>query len=315
MANENCYVIAQNTGLSCIPTMKAAKKFIFVPTFNNAGVRNEIDLTVPLTESYFTARVNAVDPSERWYPTPEIKNVEDMRGDPTMDASEDGEKYFVEDTVRGVVGFFFASKASPQLVGILNSLRGGSWSVFAVDTDFNLIGKVGSTSTTFAPIKINGDTIWCGLIKATNKLINKAKLMFDVSTSEDDADLTMITADQMSYNLSDLEGLIDVTSVVTSITTTGFVATLTAKGGTPLEPILAEGLVIADFVSSVTSTASRIRNTTNGSDITIVSVTEAPAGVYTFAFVAQTSGDILVLKPVKSGYDFAAVEAATIEIP
>ncbi len=317
MLSQNCFVIADNLGLPCIPTMKRAKKFIFVPLFNNAGDLNEIDLTAgPFNEAFFTALVNMTDPSERWYPTAEVKNVTDERGDPSFATSDDGDKFFVEENVRSVTAFFYASNAPAQMVKKLNSLNGGSWGVYVVDTEFNLIGKEGSSATKFAPVAVNGDSIYAGLVKAQGKDgVQMIRFMFDISTSETDDELRIIKSDELAYNLSELRALINVTSVITNISVNGFTIKLVTEGGTMLNPILDEGLVVADFISSDSAVTSKVYNETDDSDLAITSVTESPDGVYDVVLtVAQTVSDILVPFCKKDGRDYTALKSNKVTV-
>jgi hypothetical protein len=66
-----------------------------------------------------------------------------------------------------------------------------------------------------------------------------------------------------------------------------------------------EGLLIADFASSVTETGSKIRNTTDGADVTLTTVTESTsqAGRYTLAYTSQTVSDVLQPYVKKNGLD------------
>lgn len=316
--NQNCTVIALNTGLGCVPTLKRCKKFIWVPTFDADGNPNEIDLSATLDEDYFSAWINAIDPSERMYPDPEVKNVTNAREDASFDQSDDGQKFFVEENVRSVGFMHFASAAAPYRVKIINSRRGGSWSVFGVDTENNLIGRVGSSSTKFAPIRVNGDTIYAMYVAAQGKEVQRIRGQFDISTLEKDEDLAMIAADEMDYNVAELIGLVDITPIISNITVNGWTVILRSKAGTPMNPINDTGAVTADWVSSVTATTSKARRTNNTPADVAVTVVESSTveGQYAVTLtVPATSGDIIQQKIVRDGRDYTAVEAELITIP
>lgn len=316
MSEINCNVGMLNTGQACVPVMKVQKKFIAVQTYDSTGTLNEIDLTGgPFNAAYFSARVNDVDPSTRWYPLPEVKNVTNERGESLMETFGDQTKVFIEQGVRTVTAMIIASDAPPQMVRKIRGMRGIGISIFAVDKENNLIGKVGSSATKFSPIELESDTIDAILVLSQDEAIQKIKLSFDININEDDAQMAMIQSTELDYNVSLLRGLIDVTSEISAISTTSFTSELRTDGGTPLNPVLVKNLVSADFVSSDSGTPSRLYNVDDALDVTIISVVESPAGVYTFTFAAQGSGETLVLKPLKAGFDFTEVEANTILIP
>lgn len=74
MAELNCATGGENTGVPCVPIIRALEKFIFVPTYNSLGVANEIDLTGgPFNAAYFSALVNNTDATERWFVLPQFK--------------------------------------------------------------------------------------------------------------------------------------------------------------------------------------------------------------------------------------------------
>lgn len=306
MSDLNCNIGGSNTGQSCVPIMRVQKKIFLVPTFDSTGAANEIDLTQTLNEAYFVARVNDTDASQRWYPLPEMKNIVDERGDSLYQTFEDGSKVFISQGTRSFNGLIVGADAAPQMVGKITSHRGVGMSVFIVDKEKNLIGKVGSSATKLAPIELEADSIDAIFVKTIDTAIQAIKVSFDIHMNEDDADLRMIQSTEMSYDISRLRGLIDVDSTIDNESTTGFEVTLTTDGGTPITPVLCKGLVIGDFA---------LYNVTDSSSITITSVTESPAGVYTFVIPTQTSADVLRLTPTKNGYDFTDVIANTITIP
>jgi len=306
MSDLNCNIGGSNTGQSCVPIMRVQKKIILVPTFDSTGAVNEIDLTQTLNEAYFVARVNDTDASQRWYPLPEMKNIVDERGDSLYQTFEDGSKVFISQGTRSFTGLIVGADAAPQMVGKITSHRGVGMSIFIIDKEKNIIGKVGSSSTKLAPIELEADSIDAKFIKTIDTAIQAIQVSFDVHMNEDDADLRMIQSTEMSYDVSRLRGLIDVDATISSESTTDFTVTLTTDGGTPITPVLCKGLVAGDFA---------LYNVTDAAAVTISSVVEDPAGVYDINFTAQTSGDVLRLTPTKNGYDFSDVVATTITIP
>ncbi len=316
MSDIRCNVGAINTGQACVPVMKVQKKWIFVQTYNRLGVLNEMDLTAgPFNAAYFALRVNDPDASQRWFPLPSMKNVSDQRADSLMETFDDGSKVFIEQGIRSATALIVASDAPPQMVKKIRGFRGVGMSIFAVDKESNLLGKVGTDATKFTPVQLEADTIDAIFVKSEDKTIQKIKIMFDININEDDSELRMIQSTEMAYDLSNLRGLVDITPVFSAITTAGFTVALFTDAGTPLNPVMMEGLVTADFVSSVGGATGNVRDTTSGAD-KVVTVVESAPGVYDVTFaVAAVTGHVIVVKPLKDGYDFTAVEADPITIP
>lgn len=309
---QNCNVGSVNTGQACVPIFRAIEKFIFVPTYNSLGVANELDLTAgPFNAAFFAALINNTDPTERWLPTPSLKNLANDRADALTESFDDGSKVYISQGIRSIVAYAIGADASPQMQGKLNGQRGLGMSAYGIDKEGNLVGRQGSTSTMFAPIELESDSIVAILQPTTDKTIQKIKLMFDINISEDDSLIQMIQASELAYNIKNLTGLVDVTAVYSNKTATTLTVKLKTDGGTPLNPVLVKNLVAANFVSSVGGATARIYNDTTNANVTVTAV-ESPAGSYTLTFAAQTAGDILIIKPLFAGFDFSAVEADTV---
>lgn len=308
---QNCDIGITNTGQSCVEIFGVQNRFIAVSKYNSLGVLNEIDLTAPLDSAFWTAAINDLDPTERFFPLWEMKNISDLRADPNFKDWDDGSKSFVNQGIRTVMGIMIGTIGSaPPMEGKLNALRGNNVAFYAVDKQGNLLGKRGSTSTKLAPIEAESDTIYAVMQKTIDGDVRQIKFGYDVATSEQDSQMWMVKAADIGVNLNDLRGLIDVTPEYSNITATTLTVKLVTDGGDALNPVLVKGLVTADFVSADGGATSRIYNATDDSDVT-VTVVESPAGSYTLTFLAQTAGDILVIKPLKNGFDFTAVEADT----
>lgn len=312
----DCEKQGGNTGSGCVPPMLVLNNFIFVHRVDSTGALNEIDLTVDLDSTYFTARVNDPDPTKRWYPLAEMKNITDERGESLFESFADGSKERINQGTRSMTGLITTRQfVSPQMLGKIQSFFGVDVAAFGVDKSKALVGKVGSSATKLAPVELESGSLDAKLVKTTDTTVQKIMVMWDYDQLEDDSQLRVVQASEMSYDVSKLRGLIDVTGVASAISTTGLTITLKTDAGTLINPIYVEGLVITDFVSSVGGATSKVRNTTDGSDVAIATFSETAPGVYALTFLAQTSGDVIVVKPKKNGFDFSEVEALVIEIP
>ncbi len=303
MAACKCNVGLSNTGTACTPVMSVTDKIILVPYYNNDGEVNSIDLTDTLDAAYFTALVNQADASKRWFPLPSLKNVADERAENVVESFDDGSSVFITDGNRSFTGLLI--KGSVQLLKKINAARCVEVGIFVIDRQGNLIGSILADGT-LAPIKLDKDSISALLVKTTDTTVQKIQLKFNFSQDESDENLRMVTADEMSYDVRLLKGLLDITVTYSSITTTGFVATLKTEYGTVITPVLDKGLDLADFA---------LYNDTDSAAVTPSSVTEDPEGVYTFVMPAQGTTEVLFLTPTKAGRDYSAVVVSPITIP
>lgn len=317
MTQISCNAGLTDVGQACVEAFLVTNFLIAVPTTDSTGVSNEIDLTVTLDKAYFDARFNDTDKSKRWQRLPDMLNIANKRATPEFKTWNNGSKSLIRQGVKEFMGIAIndaVSGGAPQMEGKLNALNGQDVSFFSVDVFGNILGKVGSDSTHLAPVQAESSTIYAVHQQTEDKDVAQNQFGFDFALTEKDQNLRMIKSSEMTYNLNSSRGIIDVTSVITNKTVTGFTAKLVTDGGTILNPVLVKGLVSADFISSVTSTVSKLRDVTDAADLAITSVTESPAGVYTFV-TPNSTGDTVILKPKKNGFDFSAVEAAAIIYP
>lgn len=299
-----------NTGTpNCLAIFDVTKKVIFVEYYKQDGSINGIDLSAigdTFTQADLDALIRDVNPRERFYPTPELKNITDERGDNINEEFEDGSIAFIQEGARVFTGF--AVGADPVWIGQLNSWRCLTTGFFLVDKAGNLIGST-AVDGFLNPIKVQDETMYAKLVKGSDTTIQKGEVGFVVEQTEDDGNLGMIENSSITANLLGASGMIDVLeSTTTDISVTGFTSTLKTKYGDVLNPILAIGMEATDFA---------LYNNTTSEVVTIDSVTETPEGTYAFAFTDQNASDELQLSnaatdPIAKAYD---LESFTIDIP
>lgn len=299
-----------NTGTSCSPLMAVQKKLIFVPYFKADGTINSIPFSATLNDAYFSALVNNVDPSQRWYPLPEMKNINDDRAEPIMETFEDQSMVQVQQGVRKFDGLLI--QQAPYLKGACDSFRCIDIGVYVVDKNGNLIGSLGNGQTDcdptyLYPIRVDQNSIYNLFVKTTDKLSSKIKMGFQFHVDEDDANLCLITATEANSNLALLNGLKNICSDNFNLAHTYFQTTLKVEGyGTPINPVLVKGMTLAQFA---------LNNLSSGLPVTVTAVTESPAGTYKIEFAHQVTGNILSLVPTLNGNDFTDVVNNHIQIP
>ena len=295
MAACDCNVVFGNTGSAdCVSIGSVTYRLIGVPTYDNAGVRNSITTTDVLDLAYFTALINQADSSKRWYPLPAMLNIEDVRGEDITESFNDGSTAFIQEGSRTFTGISI-KKPTPELLGAMKSWRCSTISVFVIDVDGNLIGADDGTADTLYPFKVDSETWSAKLMKTADATVAKIQLDYSYSKDEADENIKMIAASETSTDVKDLEGLQDVTCVVSGISTTGFTATLTGAFGTAVNKNTIKGLLVGDFdLNELTPTPGAI---------VITSVSETSDGVYVFVTPAATTADVDTLDLTKDGFE------------
>lgn len=285
----NCDLGLSNTGRpNCVPIQSVTSKLILVPLKANDGTMNKIDLsgTLPV----WSTLVNQTDATKRWFPLPVFENVELPKADTTFEEANSGRMVYIRQGKRSFSGELWSEDSSPTLLGKLQTNRCVDFGAFIVDVNGNLVGsKVG---TDLFPIPVDNPSFDPKYMFATDTTTSKIMVAFDFDRLFDESTMYMITPTEASQNFNELEGLIDVTLVNVSNTSTTRVFKAQLDYGTALTPIKFKGGVVADFT---------LYNNTTGLPIVITSVVENPTtlGTYTLtapAFVAGTSYTINVVK-------------------
>ncbi len=315
-----CTYSMNNTGVNgCNPLIHVTRKVILVPKFDSTGARNSISLTATLNQAFFTALVNQADSTKRWFPLPNLVDVGDKRADAITQKFSDQRTAYVADGLRTFEGMIWGKKGSPLLKGKIDSARCNEMSAYLIDKQGNLTG--GSTNdddTLLYPYDMDSESIVAQMVFATDTTLMGIKIMFNFDPDQSDACIRMIKADEMGgAKLLQLDGLRDVFATFSSLATTGAVADLFIDGVNPKTRLPVTGMLVADFISSSTGTASKVRNLTDSADVAITSVTESGTipGRYTFVWGAQTSADQVAIKGKLTGFDFTNVANDPIAIP
>lgn len=312
----SCNESLSNTGqTNCQPLFKVAKKLIFVPTYDGTGALNKLDVNTLFTPSLLTAKLNHATKASRWYPSPDLENVGGDRAESVFDTAPSGKKSFVKKGVR-TMSFEIWDEGTEYLYQ-LEALRCTDVSVYVVDNEGNIRGTVPSTEDGFLyPIKIDKASFDAKPIFATDTTVEKIMVNFDWEQSESDAQLRMITATDMTADLLNAEGLLDISIEYSTITQTSVIFTLQERFGSRKTRNKLTGLLISDFYDAVGGTASRLYNVTDSLAVTISTFAESTSspGTYTLTFASQTVSDVIRVTPNKNGFDFTDTIADTFVI-
>jgi len=303
----NCSTGGGNTGTpSCYGVFDVTVQLILVEYFKQDGSVNGIEISTLsaggtiLDQAFLDSKIKDVNPKERFYPSPALKNITDERSDDITESFEDSTTIFIQEGARALEGLVI--KGDPVLLGALQSWRCVTIGVYFIDKSGNLIGN-GKRAGWLDPVRLEDDSFSVSLIKGTDTTKQKVTIKFTVSSLESDADLRMIEASSITATLVGSRGLVDaVAGTPSNVTTTGFDVQINTLYGGLTSPVPAEGLELTDFQMNEVSPAP--------GPIAITSVTESVVtpGLYTFVIPAQTSSDLLRISnptpgPLAKGFD------------
>lgn len=268
----NCDTGLSNTGQpSCVTLQSVTSKIIQVPLFANDGTANRIALGTPITATTFTALVNNVDASKRWYPMPNVENVELPKADTQFEEANSGRKAFLRQGIRSFAGELWSTSGTPQFLGKLQSDRCVKFGIYIVDVNGNLIGS--KQGAFLYPITIDNNSWDPKFMFATDKTINKIMLGFDFDRLFDESTMWMITATEGLIDFNTLNGLLDVEfSAPTIVPTVSINFNAFLSYGTAINPLKYQGALTTEWV---------LTNLTTNLVVTATTTETATAGNYT----------------------------------
>lgn len=279
-----CDYSLSNTGTPSKQGLAAVtKKLIFVRLVTDAGVRNAVDNTDVIDAAYVTALIQNADPSARWYPTPEVKNIEDVRAESVFESFGDGTNAKVRDGARSFTGVMI--NMGPVFLSKLQGFACERMGVYFVDACGKLVGSVSSDGTKLYPVAIADGSFDATLMKATDAAVNKVMVKFDISQLERDENLRIAETDE-DVDLLNVSGMLDVIGTEITSGQTSMSFSLALQYGPFANPIKVQGFLAGDFT---------LYNETDDASVAVVSATESPAGTYTLTYASQTVADVITV--------------------
>lgn len=265
---------------NCVPKFGVISSLIFVPLKANDGTLNRINTATVITSTTFTALTQHIDPSKRWYPSPAFENVNMETAESLKEESASGRVAKLRAGKTSFTGELWEEDSTPQMQGKLEKFPCQDFGFYIVDDLGNLEGSL--VDGYLYPIPAESSSLDVRFQFKKDDTAQKLMVMFDVKRNFRTSTLRMISASEGLIDFGTLEGLIDAEIALSSITTTGFVATITTDYGTAITAGKVKGQTSADF---------SLYNDTDSASITITTVTETADGVYTFVMPAQTASD------------------------
>lgn len=283
-----CGTGMNNTGLvTCIKGFKKTTGFLIVPILANDGTRNSIDLSTTID---MTAKVQHIDPSKRFYPVNDLKDVELPTAESRFETAKDGSKFKLADGIKSFKATIY--EAGSMFASKLQGVSCEKYGVYLYDIDGNLRGV--KDGNLLYPVEIGGwDAIF---MDATDDNVSKIQIQFDFDILLKISRYWILSSTDLGVNPNDLLGLVDANITEVSSGATSTVVTITSDYGSGLDALPIVGLVTADFSGY------------NDTDSASVSVTVAESttidGQYTITYTSQTVADLVTFKVLpSSGYE------------
>lgn len=307
----SCNGYPGNTAVGCIQEMGVGLRPWIVQMIGSDGTANYIDLTTPLTDTLIKGFTNNTDQTKRFFPYPEIKDIDDVRDKVVTDPAKDQTEYFVRYGLRKFTGTYFSDYACPALDGLINNLRcNKTLGAFWVDTNGTIWGNLSSDGTKLYPIKIDPKSVSSTFVKPTNTTVTKLTWMFNYHPTVTDCTLAGLPVTSMAAGVNPLyyDGLFNVYLVAKSAIhgTSTLIVDLNDGWGNITDPEPVTGLVAADF---------DVFDITTSTDLLVTSATENAniPGRYTIVttgtFLAAANLKVIV---TKTGYDGTAASQVVI---
>lgn len=287
-----CTDILANTGEnSCRVLIAKAKGLILVPMVNSSGVTPSIADTVDVDSAYVTAKINAANKLDRWFPVMNLKNVTEERGENEYFTYADGTREFNRTGVR--TASFTRPSGTAQYTKKLRSWENANGGFYVVDENGGLRGMV-NASGELEPFPFEDNTFFVNLVVGSDtQKSSSIVITFDYSNLVDDGDMGVILTNT-DINLLRIDGLLDIDVTKTASTTTSLALTIDDGGGYFNDKTGVEGLLAADFA---------LYNTTTAAAVTVITVTEPTPSNYLVTFAAQTSADVMRVTITKTGLE------------
>jgi hypothetical protein len=235
-------------------------KYMF-STIAADGTRNGIDLNAASLGQELISKVNHVDPTKRFYPIYELKNVAPEKADPTMWTADDGYEVKLLDGIKKQNHLLVG--VSPQFYNKVKSMCGAQ-SEILVDDCGNLQGaKDSKTGDTLYGRRVNNLSYNADFSGKTNSDPSQVMMSYQYSRIDGDNKLWLIPASAFStFDPLDLLGMLDVNLTATPLTNTTIQIDATFDYGTAVTLKAWIGALAADItVVNITSGSSPVIDT------------------------------------------------------
>jgi hypothetical protein len=307
IAGCNCSGKIGNTGFPNVKPFGVVAGLYWVPILADDGTRNGLDLTSVTLGADLLGKVNHVDPSKRWYPFLNLRNVTQVEADPSFETMTNGERFLLRKGIKTVtyqvrdVTEQYYNKVADACV---------DFGLVRVDVCGNVSGILDGDN--LYPRPVNKGSFFSKYMDATDDSAPYVYIEMDYDLVTSDGDQWMIPASDFgAIKPLELKGMIDVVfDIVDVVSATEFIVDATFDYGYANERLPWKGAVLANF---------SLYNVTDSAAITPSAVTESTTirGRYTFTVPSVTATDVVTIEAFKAatgnlmnGYEGASVEFA-----
>lgn len=285
----SCTNTNSNTGTpSCLESSGIVSRLFIVPLFDSNGALNSVADSDTLDAAFITAKVNAADTRDRWYPiSGAFVNVNQTQAEAVTE-DIDGTPYKVRD---GDVAWSGENvdAANERYAATLNSQGCTDFGVYALTEDYKLQGVESTDGTLLYPLSVIKGTWNVTYLPASNSSDTVAKLsiVFTFSRLIDRTKLGYVA--NVDTTFGTVKGLIDVNvkSVSAPSTTIAVVDMFYDYGSFGAK---------TPYVGAGTDDIILV-NVTEGDEVTLDSVVESTSvdGRYTLTYTGdpQTIADVM----------------------
>lgn len=296
----NCCATRPNFGHpTCIQDLGVVTSFLFAPMKDQYGNTFGFDINT-FTASDFTGALIAV-PDARIYPMPQMEAVEIPQADSLFDEAPSGTKSFLRTGKRSFTAETRDKDATSTFAGKLEEVRCNEWGIYLVTDNNKLVGV--NKSGTFAPIKIDSQSMDPVFMFKTDSVTQKVMINFDFDRAFKVSEMYAISGDEIWDSVAETTIELDfnnLNQVIDCNIQIGTIAPTTTLLGVKINDDYRQGMRNpnnADLgnVTGLIETDFVLRNLTDDLVVTPTSVTEPWDGYYTFNIPAQTSGDKMEL--------------------
>jgi len=254
-----------------MPAPGIAKRIYRIPSFDNDGNRNGIDLSQIGDTAYMNGLLTNADPSKRLSPLPKSVTIARTQADNLTETYDDQSIANTFDGVLSIENTIAGVNASPAMAREIKNDECVQFDEFIVDVCGNFNG--GEVSGGF----LYGRSVNTGSVDVRympNEYTAKQKIMvsYQYDVLVDDADFYTVNAEDIGVDLLTVQGLKALKVKLSGVSITEGTVDVTTIFGydNDLEPVT--GLVFGDFTAT---------NLTTNTSITIDSSTPNTDGNYT----------------------------------
>ena len=290
----------------CLIEMATIAFIVIVPTLDDTGAVNSIDVSSPTVGQDIKDRILATIPvNSRLYPQPRVENATFDRTDTEYETLPSGNKAKTgAGGVRTFAWSLWKKQSSNMYLRELEKLGCTDVSFFTIDQNGNWWGiKDELTSNLLRGYKMDVETFDAYREYALDNTRQEIMVSFDLDKYECESNSYVITKDELGYDATTLRGNLSGYQTLTALLSTELQSVVFTGNGTANDRDDIEGLVLADFT---------VYNVTTDSAIVASGVVETVPGSYTITIPAQTASDVIRVSISASGYDVADSTVAAL---